>query len=180
MKCMLDMMVTDNDYHDNARPSWLTSGTGGGRMEIDRWYRSANVALEFQGPQTLPRCWSVLPFRTCTWQTDGTRQPQGRSVRFREGIQFVEDHSRRSAVPHHVKQDRRAAAPQVGPGRTAQSSGLWRECAKHISNYAAREEKASLHPQSIVCDHHEILADSYRLTLLRKDRPTSGSTSWAG
>ncbi len=51
MKCMFDMIVDDDDYHDNARPPWLVSGVGGGRMEIDRWYRSAEVALEFQGPQ---------------------------------------------------------------------------------------------------------------------------------
>lgn len=49
MKCVLDIMVMDLDYHDNARPAWLVSGGGSGRMELDRWYRSAGVAFEFQG-----------------------------------------------------------------------------------------------------------------------------------
>lgn len=51
MRCMLDAMVLDNDYSDNARPAWFVSGDGSGRYELDRWYRSARVAFEFQGPQ---------------------------------------------------------------------------------------------------------------------------------
>lgn len=51
MKCLLDLLVSDTDYGDNARPSWLVSGEGSGRFELDRWYRSAKVAFEFQGIQ---------------------------------------------------------------------------------------------------------------------------------
>ncbi len=51
MKCLLDLIVLDSDYGDNVRPSWLVSGQGSGRFELDRWYRSAKVAFEFQGPQ---------------------------------------------------------------------------------------------------------------------------------
>lgn len=51
LKRMLDILVHDNDYGDNARPFWLVAMDGTGRMELDRWYRSANVGFEFQGPQ---------------------------------------------------------------------------------------------------------------------------------
>lgn len=51
MKAVLDLGVHDRDYHDNARPQWLTSPLTGSRLELDRWYRRATVAFEFQGPQ---------------------------------------------------------------------------------------------------------------------------------
>lgn len=51
MKCILDLVVDDHDFRDNARPAWLVSGDGSGRFELDRWYRSAKVAFEFQGSQ---------------------------------------------------------------------------------------------------------------------------------
>lgn len=50
-KCLLDWCVKDHDYRDNARPRWLVSPDDGERLELDRWYRSANVAFEFQGSQ---------------------------------------------------------------------------------------------------------------------------------
>lgn len=49
LKCMLDVIVDDWDYRDNARPQWFVSGDGSGRLELDRWYYSARVAVEFQG-----------------------------------------------------------------------------------------------------------------------------------
>lgn len=55
MKCMLDLMVADHDVFDNARPSWLVAGTGMGRLELDRWYHSAQVAIEFQGDPPVGR-----------------------------------------------------------------------------------------------------------------------------
>lgn len=51
MKCWLDIMVSDRDFWDNARPPWLVTRDGSGRLEFDRWYRSVGVALEFQGQQ---------------------------------------------------------------------------------------------------------------------------------
>lgn len=51
MKCILDLIVDDHDFRDNARPHWLTLGDGSGRLEIDRWYRAAKVAIEFHGTQ---------------------------------------------------------------------------------------------------------------------------------
>lgn len=51
MRCLLDLIVADKDFWDNARPPWLVTQDGSGRLEIDRWYRSAAVAIEFQGSQ---------------------------------------------------------------------------------------------------------------------------------
>lgn len=51
MRCLLDLLLRRPDYIDNARPEWLVTGDGSGRLELDRWYWSANLAFEFQGPQ---------------------------------------------------------------------------------------------------------------------------------
>lgn len=51
LKCKLDAVVRDQDYGDNLRPRWLVSPEGGGRLELDRLYRKAKVAFEFQGRQ---------------------------------------------------------------------------------------------------------------------------------
>lgn len=51
MKCALDLLVHDRDCHDNTRPEWLTHPGTGQRLELDRLYRGANVAFEFQGQQ---------------------------------------------------------------------------------------------------------------------------------
>ena len=51
MKNILDMVIGDPDFHDNARPSWLASTDGGGRFEMDRWYRRLKLVVEFHGPQ---------------------------------------------------------------------------------------------------------------------------------
>lgn len=50
MRCMLDLCVKDLAYHDNAHPQWQTTPEGK-RLQLDRWYYSANVAFEFQGRQ---------------------------------------------------------------------------------------------------------------------------------
>lgn len=55
LKCILDHIVRDFDVHDNARPEWLVSGKGAGRLELDRLYRRAKVAVEFQGAQHFRR-----------------------------------------------------------------------------------------------------------------------------
>lgn len=51
MKCVLDLVVDDHDFRDNARLRWLVPGDGSPRLELDRWYRSAKVAVEFNGSQ---------------------------------------------------------------------------------------------------------------------------------
>lgn len=51
MRCLLDLLLRNFDFIDNARPEWLVTGDGSGRLELDRWYVSENVAFEFQGPQ---------------------------------------------------------------------------------------------------------------------------------
>lgn len=50
MKCWLDLCIKDDDFQDNARPEWLMTPSGK-RLELDRWYRGANIAFEFQGRQ---------------------------------------------------------------------------------------------------------------------------------
>lgn len=64
MRCLLDILVRDPDFGDNARPSWLVKGDGSDRLELDRWYRSADVAFEFQGRQHF----SITPDFTPTQQ----------------------------------------------------------------------------------------------------------------
>lgn len=51
LRWMLDIMVKDGDYGDNVRPAWLVSHAYRGRLELDRFYKSAQVAFEFQGQQ---------------------------------------------------------------------------------------------------------------------------------
>lgn len=51
MKALLDVIVDDKRYEDNARPAWAVSGSGSDRLEFDRWYTEAKVAIEFQGRQ---------------------------------------------------------------------------------------------------------------------------------
>lgn len=50
MRCLLDLCVKDLAYYDNAYPQWQTTPEGK-RLQLDRWYYSANVAFEFQGQQ---------------------------------------------------------------------------------------------------------------------------------
>lgn len=51
MKCILYVAVDEHDFRDNVRPEWFTLGVGRGRFEMDRWFRRANVAVEFHGMQ---------------------------------------------------------------------------------------------------------------------------------
>ncbi len=50
MRNWLDVLVEENEYIDNSRPSWLKS-PGMGYMELDRDYPNQRVGLEFQGQQ---------------------------------------------------------------------------------------------------------------------------------
>lgn len=50
MRCLLDLCVKDLAFHDNAHPQWQTTPEGK-RLQLDRWYYSANIAFEFQGRQ---------------------------------------------------------------------------------------------------------------------------------
>lgn len=51
MKMMLDTLVNDPNFIDNARLRWTRLGTGHSRLEFDRYYPDARVAIEFQGRQ---------------------------------------------------------------------------------------------------------------------------------
>lgn len=50
-KELLTALVADDRFHDNARPRILTNPRTGERMEFDRWYAEAQVAIEFHGAQ---------------------------------------------------------------------------------------------------------------------------------
>lgn len=51
MKAVLDITVDDDNFLNNARFQWTVSGTGDNRLEFDRFYPDARVAIEFQGRQ---------------------------------------------------------------------------------------------------------------------------------
>lgn len=51
MKTMLSTLVNDLNFIDNARFRWTRLGTGHGRLEFDRYYPDARVAIEFHGRQ---------------------------------------------------------------------------------------------------------------------------------
>lgn len=51
LKLMLDTLVNDPNFIDNARFRWTRLGTGHSRLEFDRYYPDGRVAIEFQGRQ---------------------------------------------------------------------------------------------------------------------------------
>lgn len=59
MKMMLSLIVDDDDFVDNHRFDWASSGQGDGAFEFDRMYEEAKVGCEFQGPQH----YQVVQFR---------------------------------------------------------------------------------------------------------------------
>jgi hypothetical protein len=50
MKAYLSLLISSDDYTDNARPGFMTNPDSGEPLEFDRYY-TAGVALEFNGPQ---------------------------------------------------------------------------------------------------------------------------------
>lgn len=51
MKEMLNVVVADDRFQDNARPGYLVNPLTDERMEFDRLYLDTKVAFEFNGPQ---------------------------------------------------------------------------------------------------------------------------------
>lgn len=51
MKMMLDTLVNEPNFIDNARFRWTRLGTGHSRLEFDRYYPDSRVAIEFHGRQ---------------------------------------------------------------------------------------------------------------------------------
>lgn len=51
MKEMLNVLVADDRFQDNARPGFLKNPLTDEFLEFDRWYFEAGVAFEFNGPQ---------------------------------------------------------------------------------------------------------------------------------
>lgn len=139
MKCMFDMIVDDDDYHDNARPPWLVSGVGGGRMEIDRWYRSAEVALEFQGPQHYRVGGPYAPSEHALAE-QMMRDSLKAGLCAREGIRFIEITA--VDLQHHAISSKVAGLLPLRRVREDRPiyRALSKECQIYL-NYAAREEK---------------------------------------
>lgn len=50
-KELLTLLIADDQYQDNARLGILINPRTGERMEFDRWYSAAEVAVEFHGAQ---------------------------------------------------------------------------------------------------------------------------------
>ncbi|MFS8628991.1 MAG: hypothetical protein FWJ73_06505 [Limnochordales bacterium] len=51
LKAFLDLLVDDDHFLDNARPSWAAAGPGDAPPEFDRIYPHWRVAIDFQGRQ---------------------------------------------------------------------------------------------------------------------------------
>lgn len=51
MREYLTLLVDSADYNDNATPAWLVNPFTDERLQLDRFYESAGVAWEFNGPQ---------------------------------------------------------------------------------------------------------------------------------
>lgn len=90
MKEWLNLLIALNIYTDNARPGFLINPLSGDVLEYDRWYPTARLAFEFQGPHH---------FRTTTLQADPdalARQVTNDLVKLglsqRNGITLVEVH----------------------------------------------------------------------------------------
>lgn len=89
MKCILDIIVDDHDFRDNARPNWLVSGGGSGRFELDRWYRSAKVACDFHGSQHYSPG-STLHDGINEFQLQQWRDNVKAGICVRNGVKYVE------------------------------------------------------------------------------------------
>lgn len=51
MKFMLDIIVDDDNFVDNARPPWTALAPGDRSVEFDRFYPERRVAIEYHGRQ---------------------------------------------------------------------------------------------------------------------------------
>lgn len=51
LKCLLDIIVDDDAFYDNARPEWTALVPGEAAVEFDRYYWRCSVAIEFHGRQ---------------------------------------------------------------------------------------------------------------------------------
>lgn len=51
MKEMLNILIPDQNFEDNARPGFIINPGTQERLEVDRYYPRARVAFEFNGPQ---------------------------------------------------------------------------------------------------------------------------------
>ena len=60
LKALLDLLVGETHYLDNARPSFLVNPLTQQLLEYDRYYPSRRVAIEFHGPQH-DRATAVFP-----------------------------------------------------------------------------------------------------------------------
>lgn len=147
MRCFLDLVVDDRDFRDNARLEWLVLGDGSGRLELDRWYRSAKVAFEFQGPQHFR-----IPTTHAKTPSVLDRQIQRDHVKAgicsRQGIRLIE------ITAHDLhEQGILNAISGVLPQRPYKTDGplcrtLSNMCESY-RNYAVREERRNLRDEHL-------------------------------
>lgn len=88
MKAMLDVTVDDDDYIENARLEWTASGANYHRLEFDRFYSRAKVAIEFQGRQHFQAV--AFPDGMSNLQQQEVRDGLKALACLRQGVIFVE------------------------------------------------------------------------------------------
>ncbi len=137
MKCLLDLIVLDSDYRDNPRPAWLVSGDGSGRLELDRWYRSAKVAFEFQGPQHFR---NTNPFEASEPNEQPHRDRHKAAICNLEGIRLIQVVA--SDLDYRQLRSRVSDVLTLAPEREYRPihKSLEKMCRGYI-NYASKKEK---------------------------------------
>ena len=88
LKIVLDIIVDDDDFVDNARPDWTALGPGDISVEFDRFYREHLVAIEFHGRQH----YQEVVFATGKSDLQKQLQLDGRKALacLRQGVTLVE------------------------------------------------------------------------------------------
>lgn len=135
MKNVLDVTVKDRDYHDNARPQWLTTSTGN-RLELDRWYRQANVAFEFQGEQHSRVDGRFVKTPEQLEQRQLYDQKK-RDLCARHGIELIE----LTAIDLSVEQIRETVRGKLELSPVREDTPLFRELTGMCRNYVSHAEK---------------------------------------
>lgn len=152
MKALLDLMIHDSQCDDNARPPWMVSGIGGGRLEFDRWYFVAEIVFEFQGSQHTGIGGPYAPNEaSLARQVENDYLKAG--ICAREGIRVIE------VYPHELSfaslsQKLRGIIPLMPvPEDSLLVQTLSRMCRSYV-NYVARKAKNAEEVQGTGDDSH--------------------------
>lgn len=88
LKTLLDIIVDDEEFLDNARPEWTALGPGDTAVEFDRYYPRRMVAIEFQGRQH----YQTVVLANAKTDLQRRLQLDGRKALacLRQGVQLIE------------------------------------------------------------------------------------------